>query len=79
MEGVKRKKKDLMSPTLLTADRLGLSYRQGAMYAATIAQSSGVSIKDTDISVTRMKNVSVSRLWQNLLAFLWPTSFELKP
>jgi hypothetical protein len=39
----KRKKNGIMSSTALTADRLGLSYRQRAMYAATVAQASGVT------------------------------------
>lgn len=48
----KRKKLDVMTPTAVTSDRLNLSYRQRAMFAASVANASGMGVNETNISVS---------------------------
>ena len=52
-----RKKKDVMGPVTATADRLGLSFRQRTMMAASVANTLGVDLDTTNIS----KNSAWSR------------------
>ena len=48
----KKKLIDIMSTTATTGDRLGLSYRQRAMYAAAVARAMEVDVDETNISVS---------------------------
>ena len=48
----KRKKIDVMGQVAECSDRLALSVRQRTMYAASVANSLGVSVERTNISVT---------------------------
>ena len=52
-KGTKRTKKiDVTGPVSLTADRLGLSSRQRAMFSAAVAKYIGVDVAERNISVT---------------------------
>lgn len=46
----KKKKTDIMGPVAACSDRLGLSVRKKAMFAASVARAAGVSVDDTNIS-----------------------------
>ena len=48
----RNKKVNVMGPVSATADRLNLSCRQIAMSIAATAKALGVSVADTNISVT---------------------------
>ena len=48
----KKKKLDISGAISVTGDRLNLSYRQRAMIASNVVQAAGISVHDTNISVT---------------------------
>ena len=50
-EQSKKRKLDVMSPISLCCDRLGLSARKRAMFAASCMKQMGVSVQDTNVSV----------------------------